>query len=564
MPLYCLTACAALAIASFVAQAEDWPAWTGPLGRNVALESNLPADFDRDTGRNIKWVVELGDVAFGCPTVSEGRVFIGTNLAALRDDPRFDALQGGVLACLDEATGKPLWYLVTPVRIEGFPPDSFVEEQRWGICSSPTVDGDRVYVITNGDDLLCLDVNGLRDGNDGPVQDEASYCAGEGGTPLELRDTDADILWRYDIPRELSVAPHDVASGSVLIRGEILYASTSNGIGRYRKDGATDAVNPHAPACIALNKHTGTLIATDDTPISRELFHAQWASPSTGLVAGRHIVAVGGSDGVCYAFDPIDDASAAPNDGKLETRWSFDANPHHYRFAADGTPINYAAGDYRWYQRREQLNQSIEAFNADAGKEAIDRRVAISTFNNSDGTYVGPSEILATPIFYREKVYILTGRDPLHGLGKGALSCIDATKSGDISEAGLRWRFEDIGRSMSSVAVENDLVYAADLAGQIYCLDANTGALHWQHDTKDEIWGNPLVADGKVYINARRSFWILATGKEKQMLFTSRGGSECGPIAANGVVYAFIRGNLYAIVASELPQGRAASRDGNG
>ena len=99
---------------------------------------------------------------------------------------------------------------------------------------------------------------------------------------------------------------------------------------------------------------------------------------------------------------------------------------------------------------------------------------------------------------------------------------------------------------MSSVAVHDDLVYAADLAGRIYCLDAITGALQWRHETKDEIWGNPLVADGKVYVNARRSFWILAAGRERKVLFSSRGGSECGPIAANGVVYAFIRGKLYA------------------
>lgn len=547
MPLPRFAVAAVLAMTNFAIHAEDWPAWTGPLGRNVARETNLPADFDRDSGRNIKWVAELGDVAFGAPTVSQGRVYIGTNLAALRDDPRFDGLQGGVLACLDEATGKPLWYLVTPVRTEGFPPESFAEEQRWGICSSPTVDGDRVYVITNGDDLLCLDVKGLRDGNDGPFEDEAVYMAGEGQAPVTLNpDSDADILWRYDIPRELEVAPHDVASGSVLVLGDVLYASTSNGIGRYRSDGATDAVNPDAPAVIALSKHTGALIATDDTPISRELFHAQWASPSMGVVTGSPMVAVGGSDGVCYAFEPIDDSPSNPN-RTLKTRWSFDANPRHYRTAADGSPIDYAAGDYRRYQRRAELNQSIEAFNNDTGKKAIDRRINLSNYNSSDGTYTGPSEILATPVFCEDKVYVLTGRDPLHGLGKGALSCIDATKTGNVSNSGLVWRFEVIGRSMSSVAVDAGLVYAADLAGRVYCLDALSGALQWQHETEDEIWGNPLIADGKLYISARRSFWVFATGKDKEVLFTSRGGSETGPIAANGVVYAFIRCKLYAI-----------------
>lgn len=541
-----IIACACLSF-SLLAGAEDWPAWTGPLGRNVTRDSNLPADFDLVTGRNIKWATKLGDVAFGCPTVSQGRVYVGTNLTALRDDPRYDDLQGGVLACLDEATGEPLWNLVSPERTEGFPPNSFVEEQRWGICSSPTVDGDRVYVITNGDDLLCLDAEALRDGNNGSFQSEAQYFAGEGRAPVALGNIDADILWRFDIPRTLVVAPHDVASGSVLIRGDVLYASTSNGIGRYRKDGATDAVNPDAPAFIAVNKFTGALLATDDTPISRELFHAQWSSPSAGEVAGKPIIVVGGSDGVCYAFDALGISALDSPAARLTTRWSFDANPHHYRFAADGSPIEYASGDYRRYRQKEELNRSIDAFNAETGKNTIERRADLSKFNANDGTYIGPSEILATPVVYKEKIYILTGRDPLHGLGKGALSCIDATRTGDISERGLVWRFEGIGRAMSTVAVDDDLVYATDLAGGVYCLDANTGDLLWQQETRDEIWGNPLVADGKVYVNASRSFWVLAAGRERKVVFSSRGGSECGPIAANGVVYAFIRGKLYAI-----------------
>lgn len=547
MTLTRLAACA-LAMTSLVAHAEDWPHWTGPLGRNVSGESNLPADFDRDTGRNIKWVAELGDVAFGCPTVSQGRGYIGTNLAALRNDPRFDGLQGGVLACLEESTGKPLWHLVTPERTEGFPPNSFVEEQRWGICSSPTVDGDRVYVISNGADVLCLDVKGLRDGNDGSFQDESTYMAGEGRPNIILdANSDADILWHFDLPRTLAVAPHDVASGSVLVHGDVLYLSTSNGIGRYRKDGATDAVNPNAPAVIAMDKYTGTLLATDDTPISRELFHAQWGSPSAGEVAGQPLVVVGGSDGVCYAFNTLKSIASDSSTIRLTTRWTFDANPRHYRFAPDGSPIEYASGDHRRFRQKEDLNRSIEAFNAESGRNVIERRADLSKFNANDGNYVGPSEILATPVIYNDKAYVLTGRDPLHGNGKGVLSCIDAAEAGDISESGLLWRFEEIGRSMSTVAVDNGLVYAADLAGSLFCLDAATGALFWQHDTKHEIWGNPLVADGKVYVNTKHSFWVFAAGKDKEVLFTSRGGSETGPIAANGVVYAFIRGKLYAI-----------------
>jgi outer membrane protein assembly factor BamB len=520
--------------------ADDWPAWTGPRGCNIASEKGLPAEFDRSEMKNVRWVTRLGSVAFGCPTVSNGRIFVGTNYPAVKDDPRFADADAGVLACLDEDTGHVLWRLVSPERKDGFPPRTHMVQQRWGICSSPTVDGDRVYVVTNGDDVLCLDVLGLKNGNDGRFQDEARYIALPGAPPVELRDSDADIVWRYDIPRELEVAPHDVGSCSVLIHGDALYTSTSNGIGQ---GSPVYALNQSAPAFIALDKRTGRLLAVEDEHISERLWHAQWSSPSKGDVGGRTLVFLGGGDGVCYAFEALSEggpekphvaqgADAKPLDavGRLKTVWRYDCNPHHYKFR-DGKRIYYYQGDVRVYRTKRR------------------NRVSTDGFNSGDGSFVGPSQIIATPVFHENRVYIATGRDPIHGLGRGVLHCIDATQTGDITESGRVWSYEHIGRTMATVAVSDGLVYAADLAGRLHCLDAADGQLYWIHDSEEETWGNPLVADGKVYLNTKESFWILAAAREKRIHFVSRGGSECAPIAANGVVYVFIKGRLYALEA---------------
>ncbi len=527
------------------AMSEDWPHWTGPYNVNIANEMGLPEYFDRSKNRNIKWTTRLGGVAFGCPTIAEGRVFVGTNMPALRDDERFRGMTGGVLLCLDEATGERLWALACPERNWDLPPDTFMREQWCGICSSPTVDGDRVYVITNSDDLLCLDVNGLRDGNDGTFQDEAQYMVGPDNTPIVLQDTDADILWRYDIPKELNVAPHDVGSCSVLVHGDVVYTSTSNGIGMFEKiDDPINAVNPNAPAFIAVDKYTGALLAVDDTEISQNLFHAQWASPSVGQVGDRDLIFLGGSDGFCYAFEAFNGESNIT--GKLRTVWKFDCNPPHYKQMPDGTPIEYGWGDYRDYERRAELNKSIAELNA-ARETPIEFHASLDKFNANDGSYIGLSEILTTPVFYNNRVYVATGRDPLHGFGRGALTCIDATGQGDITDTGLFWRFEEIGRSISTVAIAGTLVYAADLQGRLYCLDADTGELYWQHDTESETWASPIVADGKIYLNTEKAFLIFATGKEKTILSQSRGGTETCPAIANGTLYAFLRGDLCAI-----------------
>ena len=85
------------------AAAQDWPLWGRDETRNmVSPETGLPSDFvagefigmtdeiDHATTRNIKWIAKLGSQSYGNPTVSQGRVFVGTN----NDTPRDPRYQG--------------------------------------------------------------------------------------------------------------------------------------------------------------------------------------------------------------------------------------------------------------------------------------------------------------------------------------------------------------------------------------------------------------------------------------------------------------------------------------
>ena len=125
-------------------RAEDQPQWGTAWNRNmISAETGLPAHFDPDTGTNIRWKVPLGTEAHSSPVVSGGHVFIGTN----NHQPRDPKHQGdrGVLMCFDELTGELQWQLVVPKREE----DRYFDWPRSGISSPATVEGDRVYVVTN-------------------------------------------------------------------------------------------------------------------------------------------------------------------------------------------------------------------------------------------------------------------------------------------------------------------------------------------------------------------------------------------------------------------------------
>jgi len=518
----------AVALSGDVVSGGDWTQWGGSDNRNmVSAATDLPDTFtpgkkrpsgggiDPATTENVKWTARLGSLAYGNPTVAGGRVFVGTDDLTVVQDRRFKRTRGGLVKCLDEATGELLWQLVVPQR-EKLPAGAHFGHQFLGICSSPTVQGSRVYVVTSACEVICLDVAGMADGNGGPFRDEAQYMVGPGKPPVELAPGDGDVLWRYDMIDELGVCPHDAASCSVLAHGEMLYVTTSNGVDAPHKK----VICPLAPSLIALEKTTGRLVAVDKEQIGTRLYHAQWSSPSLGKVGGRTLIFLGGGDGVCYAFGAVDRVSESPV--ALEKVWSYDCIPPEYKFR-DGKPIPYYDGDRR------------------KGRG-----------NKNDGRYVGPSQIIATPVFHNERIYVAIGQDPMHGRGRGMLHCIDATGTGDVTTTGKIWSYDGLDRSLSDATIADGLVYVPDVAGRLHCLDADTGQCYWVHDARAETWGSPLVADGKVYLGTKTQLLVLAAGKQPNVLSQIRLGAPVytSPIVANGVLYVASQQYLWAVQAA--------------
>jgi len=509
--------------------AGDWTQWGGSDNRNlVSGERNLSGSFTRGqkgsdgnidpaTAENLRWAVRLGSAAYGNPTVADGRVFVGTDDLTVSEDDRFSRTRGGLVKCFDEKTGRLLWQLVVPERQGGLPKNALYGHQHLGVLSSPTVDGDFAYVVTSACEVVCLDVHGQSDGNQGPFLDEGRYMAGRDKPPVALLPRDADIVWCFDMIEELGVVPHDAASCSVLIHGDVLYLSTSNGL-----DAAHERMlAPEAPAIIALDKRTGRLAAQENDGLSARLFHAQWSSPSLGQVGDRTLVFFGGGDGVCYAFEALEAVPEQPVD--LKKVWSYDCNPPEYRFR-DGEPIPYYAGDKR---KRGSPNKN-------------------------DGNYLGPSQIIATPVFHNNRVYVPIGQDPAHGRGRGMLHCIDATGTGDITQSGCIWKYDGLDRTIASAAVADGLVYLPDVAGRLHCVDAETGDCCWVYETGAETWGGSLVADGRLYLGTKKNFFVLAAKRQSQVISQVYLGASIysTPIAANGTLYIASQNYLWAVANS--------------
>ena len=483
-----------LLVASHECEGADQPQWGQQYSRNmVSSESGLPHQFDPDDGDNVKWSVPLGTRTYSTPVIARGRVFVGTN----NDQPRDPGHQGdrGVVMCLDEEDGRLHWQLIVPKLRD------MSDWPRVGIVSPVTVEGDRAYLLTNRGEVACLDLHGLSNGNDGPFVSERIHLSPNKETPEDLSQTDADIIWVFDMLKQLGVHQHDSGHCSILQHGRFLYACTSNGV----DDAHQFVPKPDAPSLVVLDKQTGRLVATDPEHIGPQIIHCTWSSPSLGEVNGRPLVFFAGGDAVCYAFDALPPTHTTVQPVKLNRTWRFDCDPS-------------------------------------APKEDVHRF--------QDNRQVGPSHVSGMCVFDKGRIYVTVGGDIWHGKRRAWLKCIDATLSGDITGNGEHWSYEMDHHCVCTPAVSGDRVYVVDCARNVHCVDANTGKLYWKHRTDGEIWSSPLAADGKVYVTTRRGgVWIFADDKTKTLLNEIDFGEPINatPVAANGVLYIATMSRLYAL-----------------
>ena len=108
------------------------------------------------------------------------------------------------------------------------------------------------------------------------------------------------------------------------------------------------------------------------------------------------------------------------------------------------------------------------------------------------------------------------GRSGSRGAGRARLVCIDATKTGDITDSGRIWSFDDMRSTASTVAISGGLLYTADASGVVYCLDAETGRLYWTHQTAPCGVLAPGGGRQGVRRHARSGLLVFAQGKERR------------------------------------------------
>ncbi|EMI20797.1 secreted protein [Rhodopirellula maiorica SM1] len=117
--------------------AEDWYRWRGPDLNGISSETDWKAEWP--SGKlPIAWTIDVG-TGFSSVVVQDNRVY---TLGHVDDH--------AVVYCVDASDGHVIWKHAYPASLDA-------RDFEGGPTTTPTIDGDRLYVLSRAGALFCFD-----------------------------------------------------------------------------------------------------------------------------------------------------------------------------------------------------------------------------------------------------------------------------------------------------------------------------------------------------------------------------------------------------------------------
>jgi outer membrane protein assembly factor BamB len=190
--------------AQLKASEGDWPGWMGADRTGVSHETGLLKQWPK-SGPKLVWKVEDIGEGYSTPSIADGKIFL---MSSRGTDTEF-------ALALSAKDGSKIWERHVGKVGPNRGPDYH------GSRSTPTVDGDAVYVLGSDGDLACLDAakgevrwkKNLRTDFDGkagiwayaesPLIDGDTLVCTPGGdtaTLVALNKKNGEVIWKAAIP----------------------------------------------------------------------------------------------------------------------------------------------------------------------------------------------------------------------------------------------------------------------------------------------------------------------------------------------------------------------------
>jgi alcohol dehydrogenase (cytochrome c) len=117
----------------------DWPQWQGPDRNGISKETGLLQVWPKE-GPPLAWQIKGLGGGDSAPSIAAGRIYGMSNRG-----------EDEVVWALSEQDGKEIWSVrIAPAHSQNFP------QSKEGPSATPTVDGDRLYVMGLAGNVVCL------------------------------------------------------------------------------------------------------------------------------------------------------------------------------------------------------------------------------------------------------------------------------------------------------------------------------------------------------------------------------------------------------------------------
>ncbi len=417
----------------------DWPQWQGPDRNAISKETGLLKQWP-EGGPRLVWSNEEIGGGYSAPSVADGQMFGMSN----RGVDEF-------VWCLSETDGKEIWATrLGPAVTEGGSQGSE------GPGCTPTVDGERIYVI------------------------------GAGGTVACLQIADGKLVWKKNLQDDFGgVIPRWRYNESPLIDGEKIICTpggnTASIVALNKTNGATiweTAVTPEAADKESSDAgHSSDNRGGADNRGGRGGRRSRGPSSGAGYSSAIAIDAAGQRQYVQFTAKTLVGVDA--NDGRV--LWRYDS-------PANGMGISCSTPLYH-----DGLIFAASAYGAGGG--------AIRLRKEADGT-IAVDEAYFTTKMQNHHGGVIVVDGSLYGTnggnGGGLLTCLDF-ETGDVL-----WQDREAPKGALTLADDRLYLYTED--GTMMLIEPNRDKLvvhgRFQHPgrSKSTAWTHPVIVNGKLYV----------------------------------------------------------------
>lgn len=207
----------------------NWPSFRGPNASGIAAGDDLPAEWDVESGKNVRWKTPIPGLGHSSPIVWEDRVFVTTAVSGQENPELKVGLYGNIapvedasvhqwkVYCLDRKTGKVRWERTA----HSGAPKVKRHTKATHANSTMATDGKHVVAFFGSEGLYCYDPNGkLRWKRDLGVLDAGFFAVptaqwGFASSPVIWKDR---VFVQCDVQKGGFVAALSLADGRDLWR----------------------------------------------------------------------------------------------------------------------------------------------------------------------------------------------------------------------------------------------------------------------------------------------------------------------------------------------------------